>query len=113
MSKYFTEPKPSERKVKVELNLSKSATKADLKNATVDDESKLAKKADLGSLKSEVDKFEINKLKNVPSNLNNLKGKKDKVDVDELISVPVDLSKLSDVAKNDVVKNMYIIMLRC
>ena len=112
MSEYFSEPKPSERKVKAELDLYKSATKADLKNATVDDASKLAKKADLESLKSELDKFEINKLKNVPSNLNNLKGKRDKVDIDELVSILVDLSKLSDVAKNDVVKNMYIIMLR-
>ena len=33
-----------------------------------------------------------------------MKSKVDKLDVDKLLPVPVDLSKLSDVAKNDVVK---------
>ena len=33
-----------------------------------------------------------------------LKGKIDKLDVDNLVPSPVDLSKLSNVAKNDVVK---------
>ena len=33
-----------------------------------------------------------------------LKGKIDKLDVDNSVPSPVDLSKLSDVAKNDVVK---------
>ena len=75
-----------------------------MKNATGVDTSKLAKKVDLASLKNNVDKLDINKLKNVPSNLKNLKSKVDKLDVDKLIPVPVDLSKLSDVVKNDVVK---------
>ena len=34
MSKYFMEPKSSEGRVKIELDLSNYATKADLKNAT-------------------------------------------------------------------------------
>ena len=46
----------------------------------------------------------MDKLKNVPTNLSNLKSKVDILDVDKLLLVPVDLSKLSDVAKNDVVK---------
>ena len=62
--------------------MSNYATKADLKNATVVDTSKLAAKSDLVSLKAEVDK----------------------IDVDKLKTVPVDLSKLSNVADNDVVK---------
>ena len=33
-----------------------------------------------------------------------MKSKVDKSDVDKLVPAPVDLSKLSDVAKNDVVK---------
>ena len=33
-----------------------------------------------------------------------MKSKVDKLDVNELLPVPVDLSKVSDVAKNDVVK---------
>ena len=94
----------SARRVKVELDLSNYATKADLKNATGVDTSKFAKKVDLASLKSNVDKLDIDKLKNVPTNLNNLKSKVDKLDVDKLVPVPVDLSKLSDVVKNDVVK---------
>ena len=46
----------------------------------------------------------IDKLKNVPSGLSSLKSKVDKLDVDKLIPAPVDLSKLSDLVKNDVVK---------
>ena len=37
-------------------------------------------------------------------NLANLKTEFDKLDIDKLGPVPVDVSKLSDVAKNDVVK---------
>ena len=37
-------------------------------------------------------------------NLASLKSKVDKLDIDKLVPVPVDLSKLSDVVKNDVVK---------
>ena len=54
-------------------------------------------------MKSNIDKLDIDKLKNVPT-LSNLKYKVDILDVDKLVSVPVDLSKLSDVVKSDVVK---------
>ena len=43
-------------------------------------------------------------MKNVPTGLNSLKSKIDKLDVDKLVAVLVDLSKLSDVVKNGVVK---------
>ena len=50
----------------------------------------------------------IDKSKNVPSNLGNLKSKVDILDVDKLVPVPVDLSKLSYIVKNDgVKKNVY------
>ena len=68
------------------------------------DASSFAEKVDLTSLKSNVDKLDIDKLKNVPFNLRNLKSKVDKLDVDKLVLVPVDLCKLSDVVKNDVFK---------
>ena len=42
------------------------ATKADLKNGTGVDTSDVAKKTDLADLKSDVDKLDIDKLKNVP-----------------------------------------------
>ena len=74
MSEYFTEPKSSRGRVKVELDFSNYAAKADLKNATGVDTSKFAKKVDLDYLKSNVDKLNIDKLKNVPTNLNNLKS---------------------------------------
>ena len=38
------------------------------------------------------------------TNLASLKTKVDKLDIDKLVLVPVDLSKLSDLVKNDVVK---------
>ena len=75
------------------------ATKADLKNATGVNTSDFAKKSDWANLKSDVDKLDIDKLKNAPSNLSNLKNKVDKLDVDKLVLVPVDFSKLSDVVK--------------
>ena len=56
MSEYFPEPKSSEGKVKVGLDLSNYATKADLKNAASVDTSKFAKKVDLTTLKSKIDK---------------------------------------------------------
>ena len=65
-------------------------------------------KIDLANLKSDVDKLEFDRLKNVPTNLNNLKSKVDKFDADKLVPFPVDLSKLSDIVKNDVVtKDVY------
>ena len=68
--------------VKVELDLSNYAKKADLKNATGVDTFEFAKKVDLASLKSEIDKLDIGKLE----------------------TTSVDLSKLSDAVKNEVVK---------
>ena len=64
----------------------------------------LLKKTDLANLKSDVDKLDIDKLKNTPTNKGDFKSKVDKSDVDKLVPVPVDLSKLSDLVKNDVVK---------
>ena len=59
---------------------------------------KFARKVDLASLKSEVDKLDIDKLEKIPTGLNSLKSKVDKFD----------LIKLSGVVKNDVVKkDMY------
>ena len=66
----------------VKVDLSSYATKTDLKNITHIDTSSFALKTNLASLKTEVDKL----------------------DIDKLAPVPVDLSKLSDVVKNDVVK---------
>ena len=90
--------------MKVELDLSNYATKADSKNVTGVATSKFVKKVDLANLKSNVDKLDTDKLKNVPTNLSNLKIKVDNLDVNKLVPVPVDFSKLSDVVKNDVVK---------
>ena len=74
--------------MKDELDFSNYATKADLKNATVVDTSNFAKSVDLASLKSEVNKLDIDKLEKLPNGLNSLKSK-----VDKLVRVPIDLSK--------------------
>ena len=67
-----------------------------LKNATrVFDTSKIAKKIDLANLKYNLDKVNIDKLKNVPSNLSNLKIKVDILNVDKLEHAPADISKLN------------------
>ena len=61
--------------MKVELDLSNYAIKTDFKNATEVDTSSFAKKTDLANLKSDVDKLDIDRLKNIPSDLSNLKSK--------------------------------------
>ena len=105
MSQCFPKPYGSfGRDINVRVDLSNYAIKSDLKNAAGVDTSKFAKKVDLASLKSNIDKLDIDKLKNVPTCLNNLKSKADKSDIDKLAPVPVHLSTLSNVVKNDVVK---------
>ena len=64
--------------MKVELDLSSYATKADLKIATSVETSKFAENVDLASSKSKVDKLNIDKLEKVPTGLISLK--RDKLD---------------------------------
>ena len=65
-------------------------------------------------MKSNVDKLDIDKLKDVPTDLSNLKSKVSKLDVDKFVPISVDLGKPSDAVKNVsktyVVKKMYIIL---
>ena len=83
MSQYFPKPyEPFGGDINVRVDLSNYATKTDIKNISHVDTSSFALKSNLASLKTEVDKLDINKL----------------------VPVPVDLIKLSDVVKNDVVK---------
>ena len=63
MSEYIQKPKSLGAIVRVELDLSNYATKTDLKNATGVGTSSFAKTVDLASLKSDVDKLDINRLK--------------------------------------------------
>ena len=60
---------------------------------------KVAKNVDLASLQSNVDKLDIDKLKNVTTNLSNLRSQVGKLDVDKLskLSDVNNLNKLSDV----------------
>ena len=87
MSQYFPKQfKSSERNLNVKVDLSNYATKSDMKNISPVDTSSFALNTNLASLKTEVDKL----------------------DIDRLVPVPVDLSKLSNVVKNDIVKKaMY------
>ena len=85
--------------MKVKLDLSNYATNADLSNARGVDTKSFAKKIDLANWKYDIDKLDIDQLKNVPSNLSNLKSKVDKLDVDKLLTAPVDLGKLCDLVK--------------
>ena len=87
MSQYFPKPFGSAgENINVKVDLSNYATKTDLKNVTHVDASSFALKTNLASLKTEVDKLDIGKL----------------------ATVPVDLSKLSDLAKNEVVKKNFL-----
>ena len=83
MSHDFPKPyEPFGGDINVKIDLSNYATKTDLKNISHIDVSSYALKSNLASLKTEVDKLDINKL----------------------TSVPIALAKLSNVVKNDVVK---------
>ena len=90
MSKYFPPYNNSSENIKVELDLSNSATKKDIKDITHIDASGFASKTNLAALKTEVDKIDTDKLKTVPD----------------------DLAKLSNVVKNDVVKKTDYNMLK-
>ena len=98
--------------MKVELNLYNYATKSDLKNAAGFDTSKFAKKVDLANLKSNVDNLDIDKLKNVPTNLSSLKSKGDKLDVDKLVPVPAEVLKgMYIMLRSKILKIKYLILL--
>ena len=83
MSDYFPKSYKSFREdIKIRVDISNYATKADIKNIAHVDTSNFTLKTNLANLKTEVDKLHINKL----------------------VPVPTDLSKLFDVVKNDVIK---------
>ena len=83
MGKHFPRPFRSfGRNINVKVDLSNYAAKTDIKNISHVDTSSFSLKTNLASLKTEVDKLDINKL----------------------VSVPIKLSKLSYAVKNDVVK---------
>ena len=83
MSQYFPKPyEPFGEDINAKVDLSNYLTETDLKESTGIDISNFALKSNLASLKTEVDKL----------------------DIDKLVPVFVDLSKLSDVVKNVVVK---------
>ena len=85
MSQYFPKPQePFGGDINVKIDLSNYATKTDIKNISHVDTSSFALKSNLASLKTEVDKL----------------------DIDKLLPVPINLSKLSDV-KNDVKKTVF------
>ena len=104
-SQYFPKPyEPFGGEISVKVGLSNYATKTDLKNATGIHTSSFPKRVDLVSLKSNVDKLDVGKLKTDSDDLRNLKSKVNELDIGKLETTPVDLSKLTNVAKNDVVK---------
>ena len=108
MIEYSPKPKYLGGKVKIELDLSNYATKVDLKNKTLVDTLDFVKKTDLANLKSDVDKLDINKLKNVPNGLSSSKSKLVKLDIGKIETTPSDLSKLSNVVKNMSLKRSNI-----
>ena len=79
---YCTKNEPTFSKTVWTINLSNYGTKTDIKNISHIDTSGFTLKTNLASLKTDVDKL----------------------DIDKLAPVPVDLSKLSDMLKIDVVK---------
>ena len=86
MSQYFQKRyEPFGADINVKFDLSNYATKSDTKNISHVDTSSFALKTNLATLKTEVDKL----------------------DIDKLVPIRADLSKLSDVVKNNVKKDVY------
>ena len=83
MSQYSPKPyEPFRGDINVKVDLSNYATKTDLKNISHVDASSFALKSNLASLRTKVDRL----------------------DIDKLTPAPNDLAKLSNVVKNDVAK---------
>ena len=73
MSQYFPKPyEPFGGDIDVEVDLSNYATKADIKNISLVDTSYFAVKSNIASLKTEVDKLDIDKLVPVRVHLSKL-----------------------------------------
>ena len=72
MTHYFTDNNPKNSNVKIELDLKNYTTKEEVKNITHVDTSSFELKTNLASLKTEVDKLDIPKLKTVPVDLADL-----------------------------------------
>ena len=86
MSQYFPKPyEPFGGDINVKVDLCNYATKTDIKNVTHLDVSSFALKSNLASLKTKVDK----------------------VDIDKLTLVPNDLAKLSNGVKMMLSKRLY------
>ena len=86
MDGYFPKPPRDCENIKIKVDLSNYAIKADIKDITQVDTSSFALKTNLANLKTKVNEFDTDKLK----------------------MVPIDLSKLSNLVKNEVVKkNAY------
>ena len=73
MNELFPKPISLGANVKIKLDLPTYATKGDFQNVTGVDTSDFTKKSGFSNLKSDVDKSNIDKLKNVPSNLSKIK----------------------------------------
>ena len=87
MSQYFPEPFRSfGGNINVKVDLSNYATKTDLKNVTHVDFSSFALKINLASLKTEVDKLNIDKLAPVPADLSKLNDVVKKAVYDKLVA---------------------------
>ena len=87
MTQYFPKPyEPFGGDVNVKVDLSNYATKTDIKNISHIDTSSFASKSNLASLKTKVDKL----------------------DIDRLVPVSADLRKLSNLVKHDIVKKNCI-----
>ena len=66
MTEYFPKTSNHKESIKVEIDLSNYATKADINNITHVDTSNCALKTNLANLKTEVDKLDIDKLVPIP-----------------------------------------------
>ena len=87
MSQYFSKPLRSfGENISVKVDIYNYETKTDLKNVTHVDTSRFALKANLASLKTEVDKL----------------------DVDKLVSVPFYFSELSELLKLMLFKKLFM-----
>ena len=112
MSQYFRKPyEPFGGDINVQVDLSNYATKTDLKNLSHVDVSSVALKSSLASLKIEVDKQDIDKVKPAPNDLAKLSNvvKKDavkKTEYDKLVTKVDNIDTKYDTDKSDLEKKI-------
>ena len=111
MGQYFPKPLNSHfgDSIKVKIDLSNHAAKADIKDISHVDTSSFALKTNLASLKTEIDKLGIDKLKPLPDDVSKLSNVVTNEVVKETVYYKL-LAKVDNIDTSDFIQNLIIVL---